>query len=89
MREGRQTETSAYVPAWYGSSAGSGSGFATAGGRGTAGLFSSGAVPNFAGMFAALSTIGSAPSSSSSGGSSGGGFSGASSSGGGGSGGGF
>jgi uncharacterized membrane protein YgcG len=76
LRAGRTG--SAYVPAWYGSSAGSGSG----GWSGFApGVMSSSAIPNLGGMFAALGTIGNTPSSSGGGG---GGFSGGSSGGGGG-----
>jgi uncharacterized membrane protein YgcG len=65
-----------WVPGWYVPSSGS-SGF----GGGSGSMFSSSAVPSFAAMTAALSTIGVAASSSSSGG---GGFSGGSSGGGGG-----
>ena len=68
-----------WLPAWYGSNAGSGSG----GYQGIApGLMSSSAIPNFGGMMAALSSIGNSPCSSGSGGS--GGFSGGGSGGGGG-----
>ena len=68
-----------WLPAWYGSGLSSGS----SGPGGIApGLFSSGGLPNFGGMMAALSSIGNSPSSSGSGGS--GGFSGGSSGGGGG-----
>ncbi len=82
LQEGRTT--SAYLPIWYGTNAGGGSGLGVAsGGAGGGGLFSSAAIPNFGGMMAALGTIGNSPSSSGSGG--GGGFSG----GGGGAGGGF
>jgi hypothetical protein len=68
-----------WLPAWYGSGLSSGS----SGPGGIApGLFSSGGLPNFGGMMAALSSIGNSPSSSGSGGS--GGFGGGSSGGGGG-----
>ena len=77
LRDGRVTR--AYTPAWYGVSGGDGGG---SGGSGGGSLFSSSAVPNIGGMFAALGTIGNTPSSSGSGGS--GGFSGGSSGGGGG-----
>jgi len=62
-----------YMPGWYRSGDGGGSG-------GGGGLMSSSPVPNLGGMFAALGSIGNAPSSSGSGG----GFSGGSSGGGGG-----
>jgi hypothetical protein len=76
LRAGR-TE-SAYVPRWYGSSGGGGSG----GWGGVApGVMSSSPIPNLGGMFAALGSIGNTPSSSGGGG---GGFSGGSSGGGGG-----
>jgi uncharacterized membrane protein YgcG len=75
------TGHSPWVPQWYGgwaSNVGSGGG----GRPGLApGLMSSSALPNFGGMFAALGTVGTAPSSSGSGS---GGFSGGSSGGGGG-----
>ncbi len=78
LRAGRTG--SAYLPAWYGSSAGSGGG-GSGGWSGVApGLMSGSAIPNLGGMFAALGTIGNTPSSSGSGG----GFSGGSSGGGGG-----
>jgi hypothetical protein len=70
---------SVYLPAWYGSSGGGGWGGAAPG------LMSGSPIPNLGGMFAALSTIGNAPSSSGSGG----GFSGGGGGGGGGAGGGF
>lgn len=68
-----------WVPTWYVPGTSSGSWSGTSGG-----LFSSSAVPNFAAMTAALSTIGAAASSSSGSSSGGGGFSGGSSGGGGG-----
>jgi uncharacterized membrane protein YgcG len=71
-----------FLPVWYRGSSGSGLAGAVAGGGG--GLFSSSGVPDIGGMFSALGTIGSAPSSSS-----GGGFGGGGSGGGGGAGGGF
>jgi len=68
----------AYLPAWYGTSGGGGG---EGGWGGVApGVMSSSPIPNLGGMFAALGTIGNAPSSSGSGG----GFSGGSSGGGGG-----
>ena len=85
LRDGRAAAGSTYVPSWYGAGSGGGS-TGGIGAPGTAGLFSSSAIPNIGGMMAALSTIGNAPSSSGSGGGFGGGGSGG---GGGGSGGGF
>ena len=75
-----------FLPTWYrgGSGAGLGAGI---GGGGGGGLFSSSGVPDIGGMFSALGSIGSAPSSSGGGG--GGGFGGGGSGGGGGAGGGF
>lgn len=95
-RAGRIEPGAAWLPAWYASSdVGSSAAapdFAGAG-AGSGGLFSSSAIPSIGGMFAALGSIGNAPSSgggSDGGGSDGGGFSGGSSGGGGGgSGGGF
>lgn len=89
LRERRAEATSAWVPSWYGSAAGfTGAGSTSPGpASGTAGLFSSSALPNLGGMMAALGTIGATPGASGAGG---GGFSGGSSGGGGGgSGGGF
>ena len=77
-----QRTTGGYYPLWLGSGASAGG--SSHGGGG--GIFSGSAVPNIGGMFAALGSIGSAPSSSGSGG---GGFSGGSSGGGSSSGGGF
>jgi hypothetical protein len=74
------TAYSPWLPAWYGSGAGWGSGRSEAGGI-APGLFSSSAIPNFGGMMAALGSIGNSPSSSGSGS---GGFSGGGSGGGGG-----
>ncbi len=75
---------SGFLPLWYRGDSGAGFGGAAGGGGG---LFSSSGVPNLGGMFSALGTIGSAPSSSGGGG--GGGFGGGGSGGGGGAGGGF
>jgi uncharacterized membrane protein YgcG len=85
MREGRST--TGYLPGWYrGPSDGGGGRLDGGGGGGWApGLMSGSAVPNFGGMMAALSTIGSSPGSSGGGGFGGGGSGG----GGGGAGGGF
>lgn len=77
-----QRTTGAYYPLWLGSGASTGG--QSHGGGGS--IFSGSAVPNIGGMFAALGSIGTAPSSSGSGG---GGFSGGSSGGGSSSGGGF
>ena len=76
LRAGRTS--SAYVPSWYGSSAGG----ARSGEWGgvAPGVMSGSPIPNLGGMFAALGSIGNSPSSSGSGG----GFSGGSSGGGGG-----
>ena len=75
-----------YMPLWYRGH--DGSAFAGTGGSGSdGGLFSSSGVPDLGGMFSALGTVGSAPSSSGSSG--GGGFGGGGSGGGGGAGGGF
>jgi hypothetical protein len=78
-----RTATNTYLPVWYHGGSGAGGG---TGGGGPSGLLSSGPLPNFGGMFGALSTIGNAPGSSGSGGGFGGGGSGG---GGGGAGGGF
>jgi hypothetical protein len=75
-----QRTTGGYYPLWLGSGASGG------GSSGGGGIFSGSAVPNIGGMFAALGSIGTAPSSSGSGG---GGFSGGSSGGGSSAGGGF
>ena len=72
-----------FMPLWY--LGHDGTGFA-GGASGGGGLFSSSGMPDLGGMFSALGSIGSAPSSSGGGG---GGFSGGSSGGGGGAGGGF
>jgi uncharacterized membrane protein YgcG len=83
VRTGGASPTRTYFPLWY--SLGPRSGARISGGARapTAGLFSSGVVPDFTAMTAALSTIGSPPASSGSGGG-GGGFGGGSSGGGGG-----
>jgi uncharacterized membrane protein YgcG len=94
-RDGRVAPGSAWMPIWYGTSAGGATGVAGgdfAGARaGSGGIFSGGAIPDFGGMMSALGTIGNSPASSGGGGGGGGGgFSGGSSGGGGGgSGGGF
>lgn len=83
LEHGRST--GGYMPLWYGSTD-RGVGGTGASGGWAPGLMSSSPIPSFAGMMAALGTIGNSPSSSGSGG----GFSGGSSGGGGGgSGGGF
>ena len=75
-----------YMPLWYRGH--DGSAFVGGGGSGSGGgLFSSSGMPDLGGMFSALGTVGSAPSSSGSSG--GGGFGGGGSGGGGGAGGGF
>jgi uncharacterized membrane protein YgcG len=80
VRTGGASPTRTYFPLWYGIGARSGARISGGARTPTAGLFSSGVVPDFTAMTSALSTIGSAPSSSGSGG----GFSGGSSGGGGG-----
>jgi hypothetical protein len=93
QRDGRVAPGGAWLPTWYGSSGGSGSGGWGFGGsgdfagaaRGSGSIFSGSAIPNVGGMMSALGSIGSAPSSSGGGGFGGGGGGG----GGGGSGGGF
>jgi hypothetical protein len=74
-----------WVPRWYGVGGGGAGGWSGV----APGLFSSGAIPNFGGMMAALGSIGNSPSSSGSGGGSGGFSGGGSGSGGGGAGGGY
>jgi len=74
----------AWFPIWYGSSIGG-----TAGGGNSGGLMSSSPIPNVGAMFAAIGTVGSAPSSSGSGGGGGGSFGGGGGFSGGGAGGGF
>ncbi len=84
MADSESTGTqTGFLPLWYRSGSGVGLGGGIAGGGG--GLFSSSGVPDLGGMFSALGTIGSAPSSSGGGG----GFGGGGSGGGGGAGGGF
>ena len=91
VRTGAASPTRTYFPLWFalGERSGGriGGGVAGGGKAATAGLFSSGAVPDFTSMTAALSTIGSPPGSS--GGSSGGFSGGSAGGGGGGAGGGF
>ncbi len=84
VRTGAASPTRTYFPLWYGIGERSGGRIGGAAGARapTAGLFSSGVVPDFTSMTAALSTIGSPPASSGGGGS--GGFSGGGSGGGGG-----
>jgi len=84
VRTGAASPTRTYFPLWY--AVGDRSGARISGGARapTAGLFSSGVVPDFTSMTAALATIGNAPASSGGGG---GGFGGGSSGGGGGGGG--
>ena len=81
VRTGAASPTRTYFPLWY--AIGDRSGARISGGARapTAGLFSSGVVPDFTAMTAALATIGNPPSSSGGGG---GGFGGGSSGGGGG-----
>jgi len=81
VRTGGASPTRTYFPLWYGVGARSGARISGGARTPTAGLFSSGVVPDFTAMTSALSTIGNAPSSSGSGG---GGFSGGGSGGGGG-----
>ena len=81
VRTGGASPTRTYFPLWYSLGARSGARISGGARAPTAGLFSSGVVPDFTAMTSALSTIGSAPSSS---GGSGGGFGGGSSGGGGG-----
>jgi uncharacterized membrane protein YgcG len=82
VRTGAASPTRTYFPLWY--TLGDRTSPRISGGARapTAGLFSSGVVPDFTAMTAALSTIGNPPASS--GGAGGGGFSGGSSGGGGG-----
>jgi uncharacterized membrane protein YgcG len=81
VRTGGASPTRTYFPLWYSLGARSGARISGGARAPTAGLFSSGVVPDFTAMTSALSTIGSAPSSSGGGG---GGFGGGSSGGGGG-----
>lgn len=82
VRTGAASPTRTYFPLWYAIGPRSGARISGGARAPTAGLFSSGVVPDFTAMTAALSTIGSPPASS--GGGSGGGFGGGSSGGGGG-----
>jgi hypothetical protein len=84
VRTGAASPTRTYFPLWYAIGERSGGRISGGARAPTAGLFSSGIVPDFTAMTAALATIGSPPASSGSGGSSGGGFGGGSSGGGGG-----
>jgi uncharacterized membrane protein YgcG len=81
VRTGAASPTRTYFPLWFGIGPRSAPRISGGSRTPTAGLFSSGVVPDFTAMTAALSTIGNSPSSSGSGG---GGFSGGSSGGGGG-----
>jgi uncharacterized membrane protein YgcG len=82
VRTGSASPTRTYFPLWYAIGERSGARISGGARAPTVGLFSSGVVPNFTAMTAALATIGTSPSSG--GGSSGGGFGGGSSGGGGG-----
>lgn len=84
VRTGAASPTRTYFPLWYAVGPRSGARISGGARTPTAGLFSSGVVPDFTAMTAALTTIGSPPASS---GGSGGGFGGGSSGGGGGGGG--
>ena len=83
---GNAASSQAWLPSWYGASlVGDGDSGGGGGLGATGGMFSSGMIPNFDSMFAAVSTIGNSPATSSSGSSSSSGsFSGGSSGGGGG-----
>ena len=79
VRTGAASPTRTYFPLWYRHRRALGrraSAAAASGGGATAGLFSSGVVPDFTAMTAALATIGSPPGSSASSGGGGGGFGG-------------
>jgi uncharacterized membrane protein YgcG len=82
VRTGAASPTRTYFPLWYGIGERSGARISGGARAPTAGLFSSGVVPDFTSMTAALATIGSPPASSGGGG--GGGFGGGGSGGGGG-----
>lgn len=82
VHTGAASPTRTYFPLWFGVGDRSGARISGGARAPTAGLFSSGAVPDFAAMTSALSTIGSPPASSGGGG--GGGFGGGGSGGGGG-----
>jgi hypothetical protein len=87
VRTGAASPTRTYFPLWYAIGERSGARISGGARAPTAGLFSSGVVPDFTAMTAALATIGSPPASS--GGGSGGFSGGGSGGGGGGAGGGF
>jgi uncharacterized membrane protein YgcG len=91
VRTGAASPTRTYFPLWWalGERSGGRIGGVAATRAPTAGLFSSGVVPDFTAMTAALATIGSPPASSGGGGGSGGFGGGGSGGGGGGAGGGF
>jgi len=86
VRTGAASPTRTYFPLWFGIGARTAPRISGGARAPTAGLFSSGVVPDFTAMTAALSTIGSPPASSGGGGGFGGGSAGG---GGGGAGGGF
>ncbi|MEA2027094.1 MAG: DUF2207 domain-containing protein, partial [Chloroflexota bacterium] len=81
VRTGGASPTRTYFPLWYGIGARSGARISGGARTPTAGLFSSGVVPDFTAMTSALSSIGNPPASSGGGG---GGFGGGGSGGGGG-----
>jgi len=89
VRTGAASPTRTYFPLWYAIGERSGARISGGARAPTAGLFSSGVVPDFTAMTAALATIGSPPASSGGGGGSGGFSGGSSGGGGGGAGGGF
>jgi uncharacterized membrane protein YgcG len=84
VRTGAASPTRTYFPPWWAIGERSGARISGGARAPTAGLFSSGVVPDFTAMTAALSTIGSPPASSGGGGGGGGGGFGGGSSGGGG-----
>ncbi|HEY5906997.1 MAG TPA: hypothetical protein VIZ31_03080, partial [Vicinamibacteria bacterium] len=84
VRTGAASPTRTYFPLWFAIGERSGGRISGGARAPTAGLFSSGVVPDFTAMTAALGTIGSPPASSGGGGSGGGGFGGGGSGGGGG-----
>jgi uncharacterized membrane protein YgcG len=89
VRTGAASPTRTYFPLWYAIGERSGARISGGARAPTAGLFSSGVVPDFTSMTATLATIGSPPASSGGGGGSGGFSGGSSGGGGGGAGGGF
>jgi hypothetical protein len=89
VRTGAASPTRTYFPLWFAIGERSGGRISGGARAPTAGLFSSGVVPDFTAMTAALATIGSPPASSGGGGSGGGFGGGGSGGGGGGAGGGF